>query len=61
MKARNQDLFAIVLFMAVATTLTAPPFLRRMLKGQEMTDEGYDGRETVSGRVSCNAERTFQL
>ncbi len=41
MKALNQNLFSIVLFMAVATTLIAPPFLRRLLKDQEITDEGY--------------------
>lgn len=41
MGALNQNLFAIVLFMAISTTLIAPPFLRKMLKGQEMTAEGY--------------------
>lgn len=41
MKALNQNLFAIVLFMAVATTLIAPPFLRRLFKGQELEEEGY--------------------
>ena len=41
MKALNQNLFSIVLFMAVATTLIAPPFLRKMLQGHEITEEGY--------------------
>jgi Kef-type K+ transport system membrane component KefB len=39
MGALNQNLFAVVLFMAVATTLVAPPFLRRLFVG-EQTDEG---------------------
>ena len=41
MKALNQNLFSIVLFMAIATTLIAPPFLRKLLKGHEITEEGY--------------------
>lgn len=41
MGALTHNLFAIVLFMAVSTTLIAPPFLRRLLQGETMADEGY--------------------
>jgi Kef-type K+ transport system membrane component KefB len=34
MGALNKNLFAAVLFMAVATTLIAPPFLRRLFAGE---------------------------
>jgi len=38
--AINQRIFAVVLFMAVATTLIAPPFLRRLFAGE--TDAATD-------------------
>lgn len=38
--ALNQRMFAVVLFMAVATTLIAPPFLRRLFAGE--TDSGME-------------------
>lgn len=38
--AINQRMFAVVLFMAVATTLIAPPFLRRLFAGE--TDAGME-------------------
>jgi hypothetical protein len=31
----TRDLFAVVLFVAVATTMLAPPFLKRVLAGEE--------------------------
>ena len=37
--ALNANLFAVVLFMAVATTLIAPPFLRRLFAGATSGDE----------------------
>jgi Kef-type K+ transport system membrane component KefB len=37
--ALTQTTFAIVLFMAVSTTLVAPPFLRRLFAGEAVTDE----------------------
>lgn len=39
--ALNDNLFGSILFMAVATTLIAPPFLRRLLSGEAPDDEGY--------------------
>jgi Kef-type K+ transport system membrane component KefB len=38
--AINERMFAIVLFMAVATTLIAPPFLRRLFAGE--TEAGLE-------------------
>jgi len=35
MGALDENLYAVVLFMAVATTLLAPPFLRRFFAGEE--------------------------
>lgn len=37
--AINERMFAIVLFMAVATTLIAPPFLRRLFAGETEGDQ----------------------
>jgi Kef-type K+ transport system membrane component KefB len=37
--ALTKTTFAIVLFMAVATTLIAPPFLRRLFAGETESDE----------------------
>lgn len=37
--AINERMFAVVLFMAVATTLIAPPFLRRLFAGE--TDDDH--------------------
>jgi Kef-type K+ transport system membrane component KefB len=36
--AINERMFAVVLFMAVATTLIAPPFLRRLFAGETEAD-----------------------
>ncbi|MEO6906556.1 MAG: cation:proton antiporter [Abditibacteriaceae bacterium] len=36
--AINQRMFAVVLFMAVATTLIAPPFLRHLFAGETQAD-----------------------
>jgi Kef-type K+ transport system membrane component KefB len=40
MGALNANLFAVVLFMAVSTTLIAPPFLRKLFAGEAATQEG---------------------
>jgi Kef-type K+ transport system membrane component KefB len=39
MAVLSQDLYAVVLFMAVATTMLAPPFLRQAFRGEERHPE----------------------
>jgi Kef-type K+ transport system membrane component KefB len=48
--ALTQTTFAIVLFMAVSTTLIAPPFLRRLFAGETVTDEQLASRPVVEER-----------
>jgi Kef-type K+ transport system membrane component KefB len=43
--AVSDAMYAVVLFMAVATTLTAPPLIKLAFSGEERLDQIDDGRE----------------